>query len=192
MRNTISASQPADPVANAGSRQPVKVKPLVWVETHEDRGDGTSEHNGGYEAESAFGVYEICMGFGSDCYYFSALDPNLNEIVSVEDLEDAKAAAQADYAARILSALEAAPRVSETPKSEHDRADVLTALEPSPVTLAEAARIVREAINKGHEPFRLAVNAAFREINCDGHVASVAQVAIALDAALRTIGEGEA
>ena len=62
---------------------------------------------------------------------------------------------------------------------------------PAPVTLAEAAHVVREAIAGGHDPFRLAVNAASREINRDDHVASVARIAIALTAALRAIGEGE-
>ena len=38
----------------------------------------------------------------------------------------AKAAAQADFEARILAALEASPHVNETPKSEHVPGDVLT------------------------------------------------------------------
>ena len=83
----------------------VKIKPLIWDETHEDRGDGSSEHNGGYEADSAFGVYEIGMGFGSDSYYWSVQDGSGNEIGSFDDPDNAKAAAQAHYNARILSAL---------------------------------------------------------------------------------------
>ena len=77
----------------------VKVRELVWVETHDDRGDGSSEHNGGYEADSAFGVYEIGMGFGSDSYYWSAQDEAGNEIGNFDDPDLAKAAAQADYEA---------------------------------------------------------------------------------------------
>lgn len=101
LRAQLAASQTADPVTNADSCQPVKVKPLVWTETLVDRGDGLTEHNGGYEADSALGVYEICMGFGSDCYYWSVTDPNLNDLGSFEDHDYAKAAAQADYEASL-------------------------------------------------------------------------------------------
>ena len=45
-----------------------------------------------------------------------------------DELDAAKSAAQADYEARILAAIEPAPHVSETPKNEHDSADVLTAI----------------------------------------------------------------
>ena len=85
----------------------VRVKPLVWEETHDDRGDGSSEHNGCYEASTALGVYEIGMGFGSDAYYWSACDPNYNEIGSFEDPSYAQAAAEADHAALILSQIDA-------------------------------------------------------------------------------------
>ena len=104
----------APPVAERQKPQAVRVKPLVWVETFEDRGDGLSEHNGGYESASVLGFYEIGMGFGSDAYYWSVCDPNYNEIGSFEDPSYAKSAAQADYEARILAALD----VSETPESE--------------------------------------------------------------------------
>jgi len=109
-------------VAERQKPQAVKVKPLVWVETFEDRGDGTSEHNGGYESASVLGFYEIGMGFGSDSYYWSISDPNCNEVGSFEDPTYAKAAAQADYEARILAALD----VSEPPAHDHQR-DLVTA-----------------------------------------------------------------
>ncbi len=83
----------------------VKIKPLIWDETHEDRGDGSSEHNGGYEADSAFGVYEIGMGFESDIYYWSVQDEVGNEIGNFDDPDIAKAAAQAAHESRVLSAL---------------------------------------------------------------------------------------
>lgn len=95
----------AERLADAG----IEVKPLEWVDTEDDRGDGTSEHNGGYAADSPLGVYEIGMGFGSDCYYWSVSDSMLNEIGSFEDPIYAKAAAQADYTARILAALQVKP-----------------------------------------------------------------------------------
>lgn len=87
----------------------VTIKPLVWEETHDDRGDGSSEHNGCYEASTALGVYEIGMGFGSDAYYWSVCDPNYNEIGSFEGPSYAQAAAEADHAARILSQIETLP-----------------------------------------------------------------------------------
>ena len=98
-RRALPVAEPA-PLA-------VRVKPLVWEETHDDRGDGSSEHNGCYEASTALGVYEIGMGFGSDAYYWSVCDPNYNEIGSFEDPSYAQAAAEADHAARILSQIEA-------------------------------------------------------------------------------------
>lgn len=55
----------------------------------------------------------------------------------------AAANARADRAEAALAALEPAPRVNETPKSEHDRADVLTAIEPALATPAPDA--VQEA-----------------------------------------------
>lgn len=119
-----SHERPAvSPRLTAGA-QAVRVKPLVWVETFEDRGDGLSEHNGGYESASVLGFYEIGMGFGSDAYYWSVCDPNYNEIGSFEDPSYAKSAAQADYEARILAALD----VSETPESDR-QTDLLSATE---------------------------------------------------------------
>jgi hypothetical protein len=61
------------------------------------------------------------------------------------------------------------------------------ALEMGEPTLAQAARKVREAIEGGHDPFRLAVNAASRKINCDDHVASVSCIALALEDAMRAL-----
>ena len=140
-----------------------KVKPLAWDETHDDRGDGTSEHNGGYVAVSPLGDYEIGMGFGSDCYYWSATDPMLNEIGSFEDPNYAKSAAQADYEARILAALEPVdadplsdPRVKalvETAEAaiawmqEHDMIDgraVLRSLERQPKVVRDLTAALRE------------------------------------------------
>ena len=106
MAHEIAAAIRALPVAEPAPLA-VRVKPLVWEETHDDRGDGSSEHNGCYEASTALGVYEIGMGFGSDAYYWSVCDPNYNEIGSFEDPSYAQAAAEADHAARILSQIDA-------------------------------------------------------------------------------------
>lgn len=61
------------------------------------------------------------------------------------DYASAKAAAQADYDARISAALAPtdAAHVNETPKSEHDGADVLTAAQARETHLREAAAAVR-------------------------------------------------
>lgn len=88
----------------------VKVKPLEWEETHTRRSeeDPTTEWNGGFKADSALGYYEISMGFGSDAYYWAVTSPLGDDVGSdFEDPSYAKAAAQADYERRILSALEA-------------------------------------------------------------------------------------
>ena len=78
----------------------VRVKPLVW----EDMGD--------YErAPSCVGVYEVGWNGGA---WAQCDDPSMWEWSSGEDhrsltTSDAKAAAQADYEARIIAALEPAP-----------------------------------------------------------------------------------
>lgn len=67
----------------------------------------------------------------------------------VTTLEAAKAAAEADYEARILAALSLAPaptdaaHVNETPKSEHDAGNVLTAAQAREAALREAASVIQ-------------------------------------------------
>lgn len=79
-------------------------KPLVWDEGEQDRGDGTSDLTGDWSAQSAVGEYTTEISWGSDSYYWSVAI-NSEEIGhSFEDLIYAKAAAQADYNARIASA----------------------------------------------------------------------------------------
>lgn len=127
-----TASQPADPVTNADSCQPVKVKPLVWT------------YVGGetWIARTTIGIASVqkdTHGWG----VWLAGQNSESVCWRVENtIETAKAAAQADYEGRILAALDAAPRVNETPKSEHDRADVLDT-QPAAVAPAE------DAITKG-------------------------------------------
>lgn len=87
-----------------------KVKPLVWEDVMIDRGDGHSEPSGDYEAHCAWGSYYIEMGFGSDSYYWSVETMGRAVGRSFDDPDAAKAAAQADHEARILSALEPAVR----------------------------------------------------------------------------------
>lgn len=86
----------------------VEVKALEWRELTDDRGDGTREPNGDWEAETPLGIYSIEMipvgdtltvwgltyGIGIDYIGGDHYSPN-----------EAKAAAQLDYATRIRSAL---------------------------------------------------------------------------------------
>ena len=88
----------------------VTVKPLVWSAVTVDRGDGSYDETGGFEADTPIGSYDIDIGFGSDCYYWSVQSPDGFDIGSnFDDPDNAKAAAQDDYDARILSAIYGAP-----------------------------------------------------------------------------------
>lgn len=69
---------------------------------------------------AAFGNYSIEEAAGSDTPRYDVLNPTMGLMVNCDDLPDAKAAAQADYERRILSALEAAPE--PTPASGEDLA----------------------------------------------------------------------
>lgn len=88
------------------------MKQLDWEETFVDRGDGSQDHSG-WEADNGFGNwYVVEMGFGSDSYVFTAtFDGNL--IADFDDEDDAKAAAEKHYAARITAALQGSVVVPE-------------------------------------------------------------------------------
>ena len=100
----------------------VKVKALEWepVMTARSREDPTPEETGDCETVCAVGVYYIEMYFGSDSYGWRVTLNGTDDIADKDDPEAAKAAAQADYEARILSALEPAPSalVAEPGKPE--------------------------------------------------------------------------
>lgn len=99
LREALDASQSADPVAKPDSRQPVavKVKPLAW---------GYEGNKSQYHADR----YLVQEFFGSDQYYFETWDLSLGQVLyDGDDLPSAKAAAQADYEARILSTLDVQP-----------------------------------------------------------------------------------
>jgi len=95
----LSAAGNAEPVART-------VKPLEWSEIETDRGDGSHEPTGDYEAETPFTVYSVNMGFASDSYIWDVYTGEADHIGCYDDPDTAKAAAQADYARRIRSALE--------------------------------------------------------------------------------------
>lgn len=95
-RNAINAIPAVQPT----------VKPLVW------RDDGTN----GHETDHAFGFYEVYPSPEGDMLSRDGVDSGV-----FPTLEAAKAAAQADYEARILSALDMQPTVSpELLATTHD------------------------------------------------------------------------
>ena len=112
-----------------------EVKPLVWADA--DQGMCTK-----WRAAALQGRYELVTFKGEEgwavnfcwgrplSFWFIQGDPDKFGPTGPKmfpTLDAAKAAAQADYEARVLSALEpATPHVNETPKSEHDARNMLT------------------------------------------------------------------
>jgi hypothetical protein len=92
-----AASQPADPVTNADSRQRVTVKPLVWSEFGKEA----------ERANSLFGVYTVMWGagIGGDVSYLT----HAGWLKKFPTNDAAKAAAQTDYEARVLAAIDVQP-----------------------------------------------------------------------------------
>lgn len=91
--------------AHVTAARVVKIKPLEWEAVEEDRGDGSSDLTGDWIAHTPFGSYSIVVGFGSGYYVFDLYFGEMDLISSHDDPELAKAAAQADYEARIRSAI---------------------------------------------------------------------------------------
>lgn len=112
----------------------IKIKPLVWKQAGGDIKEGEGFSAWPDLIHTPVTIYRKRDGWwlNLDCKTHPTLDA-------------AKAAAQADYEARILSALAPtdAAHVNETPKSEHDGADVLTAAQAREAHLREAAAAVR-------------------------------------------------
>ena len=108
---TMHGVREALSAALAAGAPGVKVKALEWepVMTARSREDPTPEETGDCETVCAVGVYYIEMYFGSDSYGWRVTLNGTDDIADKDDPEAAKAAAQADYEARILSALEPAP-----------------------------------------------------------------------------------
>jgi len=97
--------------------RPVLVKPLVWEAVEQDRGDGSSDLTGDWIAETSFGCYSIVCGFGTDSYTWDLYYGEMDCISTHDDPDNAKAAAQADYEARFLAALDASPA---PPPADHE------------------------------------------------------------------------
>ena len=74
-----------------------KVKPLEWD-------DWSEPHKYWYYSETSFGRYSIRQAFFQESCFVVVTPTELR--ISENTLEDAKAAAQADYERRILAALE--------------------------------------------------------------------------------------
>ena len=107
---THTGTDLAEAIGTLPAVQP-KVKPLVWHE----RDEPDEWKSGPYDVWREFGRYQL--------YHWSVVMGEPHKTAAA-----AKAAAQADYEAQMLSALEPAVQpghVNETPKSEHDARDVL-------------------------------------------------------------------
>ena len=109
----------------------VKVKPLKW-ENFDAWTYWARCPIGTYHVEERNGVWKATLdrNRGLELVYEYTTDG-----LTPDDFQAAQIAAQADYEARVLAALEAAPHVNETPKCAHDDADVLS----TPPDLVEAA-----------------------------------------------------
>ncbi len=99
----IAAIPAADPVTNADSHQRVTVNPLGWVK------HPTAPI---WRADTAIGSYKVFTTHGVTWDFDSATDRNDRTSETAKDADAAFAAAQADYEARILSALDAQPDTS--------------------------------------------------------------------------------
>lgn len=88
----------------AQSPEPVTVKPLVWVDHRPD-----SFPEPAWSAQTPFGFYNIEEVSASDCPAYVVRLHAHRFVADKDSLDDAKAAAQADYEARIRSALVNAP-----------------------------------------------------------------------------------
>lgn len=96
---------------HGGADAGVGVKPLEWE--HQNR---TMQ---AYTVSDSRGIdYYINQSFGSDCYYFATVKHNGAILYDGDDLEAAKAAAQADYERRILSALSKPAPVADNASAE--------------------------------------------------------------------------
>ncbi len=85
------------------------VRHLEWDEITSDRGDGNTEGTGCFEAETPFNIYTIGIVAETDTCSFEVFDNHENHFGRYYDIDKAKAAAQADFGARILSALSTTP-----------------------------------------------------------------------------------
>ena len=88
----------------------LRVTPLEWEESLSPREDGPAEPTGGWTAYCYFGEYSV--DFDSDdemaAYPWCVWAPD-GSLGHFAEVDEAQAAAEADYTSRILAALEAAP-----------------------------------------------------------------------------------
>ena len=87
-------------------RAGVRVRPLEWKPVLNPREDGPAEETGDWEASCIVGSYHVYLF--EDHYEVTREDGEFVEYWN-GDADEAKAAAQQDYATRILSALEPIP-----------------------------------------------------------------------------------
>ena len=94
----------ATPSKTAGEREIPKARPLEWLETFTDRGDGSKDQTG-WEADSGFGSwYGVDLYFASDSYAWQ-VKFDCDVIGDSDDPDAAKAIAQKHLQDRIDAAL---------------------------------------------------------------------------------------
>ncbi len=141
----------------------VAVKALEWVYT--ERAVGT------YIARDERGdMYWINQSFGSDSYYFTTIRRVDGEtLYDADDLDTAKAAAQADYEARIRAALSA-------------QVQDVAGLESNPVTLRWWCQQLLDIIE----------NYDITHDSCDEEIAMLNDIRASVDPAAPAAKQGEA
>ena len=134
---TVAASQPSDPVVKADCCQRVMVKPLVWGEDT----DYSSETYGGITARPMQGFrYYIKRVYGGVWKLSGSVPFGQPDYPTIEA---AKAAAQADYEARILAAIDTQP---------DPRDAVIARLGPIAEFLPDAVAAAEKAMRKFPQP----------------------------------------
>jgi hypothetical protein len=84
----------------------VEVKGLDWSEIERDRGDGQADTFGEWEAPSILGVYAINISTCGDMHApWEAFGDDDGKLGNFTTLDEAKAACQSDFTARIRSAI---------------------------------------------------------------------------------------
>jgi len=109
----VAASQTADPVINAGSRQRVTVKPLVWRPYPNPALAGPDVSIADAEFSQRYQVQRDLWAASFMAYLHPTLPITSGtlwwESKGYPTIEAAKAAAQADYEVRILAAIDVQP-----------------------------------------------------------------------------------
>lgn len=138
------AALAAGPVINAGCCQQVRIKALEWTDFANVSASPNERHQHDNLAVALCSYFDGHTDCPADDEEGAELDDyDCWKVWVSESTEKVLRRIAKTANDHILAALEPAHHVNETPKSEHDRADVLTAIEPALATPAPDA--VQEA-----------------------------------------------